>query len=95
MDPRNAHTLRHHIQRGLEFRNVSLRAFRDIQATGDDARAYIVEPNDHEDRSVITPSFVVGELEFTQMSPTHTTLPILKSPLELEATVSKSSPQAK
>ncbi len=86
---------RRELVRGLEFRNVSLRAFRDIQATGDDARAYIVEPNDHEDRSVITPSFVVGELEFTQMSPTHTTLPILKSPLELEATVSKSSPQAK
>jgi len=74
---------RRELVRGLEFRNVSLRAFRDIQAMGDDARPYIIEPNDHEDRSLILPSFIVGELELTPTPPTHTTVPIMKSPLQL------------
>jgi TldD protein len=76
---------RRELVRGLEFRNVSLRAFRDIQAIGDDAQPYIIEPNDHEDRSLILPSFIVGELELTPASPTHTTVPIMKSPLEIQA----------
>jgi hypothetical protein len=78
---------RRELVRGLEFRNVSLRAFRDIQAIGDDSQPYIIEPNDHEDRSLILPSFIVGELELTPASPTHTTVPIMKSPLEVQSSV--------
>ncbi len=70
--------------RGLTFRNVSLRAFRDIQDVGDDAAPYLVEPNDFRVRHVITPSFTVGELEFTPAKPNHTTPPLLPSPLALD-----------
>ena len=82
---------RRELVRGLEFRYVSLRAFRDIQAIGDDSKSYVVEPNDLEDRSLIVPSFVVGELELTPVSPAHNTLPIMKSPLELSGAESEDS----
>ena len=67
--------------RGLEFRNVSLRALRDIQAIGADARPYIIEPNDFYARALIIPSYVIGELEMTPELPEHSTTPILASPL--------------
>ena len=67
--------------RGLEFRNISLRAFRDIQAVGDDPTAQIVEPQDSAARALITPSYVIGELELTPVKPDHSTLPIMPSPL--------------
>lgn len=67
--------------RGLEFRYVSLRAFRDIQAAGDDSAPYIVEPNDGTMRHVVVPSYVVGELELTPIKAEHESPPLLPSPL--------------
>lgn len=68
--------------RGLEFAYVSLRTFRDVQAVGNDARPYIVEPSDYWTRCLITPSYLIGELELTQIAPEHATPPILPSPLQ-------------
>jgi TldD protein len=67
--------------RGLEFRDVSLSAFRDIQAVGDDAAAYLVEPGDHVSRHLITPSFLARELVLTPIKPEHSTPPQVTSPL--------------
>ena len=67
--------------RGLEFRFVSLRAFKDIQAVMDDAAAYLVEPNDYVPRHLITPSYLVGELELSPVKPEYSTPPTLPSPL--------------
>ncbi len=75
---------RRELVRGLEFRFVSLRAFRDIQAVGDDAAPYLVEPYDCGVRHVVTPSFVVGELELTPAKPDHSLPPLLPSPLASE-----------
>ncbi len=72
---------RRELVRGLEFRNISLRAFRDIQAVGDDATAQIVEPQDSAARALVIPSYVIGELELTPVKPDHSTLPIMPSPL--------------
>jgi TldD protein len=71
--------------RGLEFRYVSLRAFRDIQAVGDDARAYIVEAYDYVTRHLVTPSYLVGELELAPVKEQHASSPLLPSPLSLDA----------
>ncbi|MBS1991991.1 MAG: hypothetical protein JSS86_00570 [Cyanobacteria bacterium SZAS LIN-2] len=68
--------------RGLEFTYVSLRTFRDVQAVGNDSRPYIVEPSDCVTRSLITPSYVIGEMELTPVAPEHSTPPILPSPLQ-------------
>ncbi len=68
--------------RGLEFAYVSLRTFRDVQAVGNDPRPYIVEPSDYWTRSLITPSYLIGELELRQVAPEHSTPPILTSPLQ-------------
>ncbi len=73
---------RRELVRGLEFRFVSLRAFRDIQSVGDDTKVQIVEPQDSAARALLIPSYVIGELELTPVKPDHTTLPILPSPLE-------------
>jgi len=67
--------------RGLEFRDVSLSAFRDIQAVMDDAAAYLVEPGDHVSRHLITPSFLVRELVLSPIKPEHSTPPAVPSPL--------------
>ena len=72
---------RRELIRGLEFRNISLRAFRDIQAVGDDPAPQIVEPQDSAARALIIPSYVIGELELTPVKPDHSTLPIMPSPL--------------
>ncbi|HEY9755813.1 MAG TPA: metallopeptidase TldD-related protein [Oculatellaceae cyanobacterium] len=82
--------------RGLEFRFVSLRAFRDIQAVGKDSKPWFVEPNDCITRALVTPSFVVGEIELTPVPPEHSTPPIVSSPLqgaESKSNISK-SPEA-
>jgi TldD protein len=67
--------------RGLEFNSVNLRSFRDIQAVGSDPAPYVVEPNDYTARHLITPSFLVGELDFRTKKPEHSTLPDVPSPL--------------
>lgn len=67
--------------RGLEFRTISLRTFRDVQAVGADARPYVVEPIDYYTRSIITPSYVIGELELTPVKSTQSSLPVLPGPL--------------
>ncbi len=72
---------RRELVRGLEFRNVSLRAFRDIQAVGKDSTAQIVEPQDATARTLITPPYVIGELELTPVTPDHSTPPIVPGPL--------------
>lgn len=80
---------RRELVRGLEFRNISLRAFRDIQAVGDQTSAQIVEPQDSAARALVIPSYVIGELELTPVKPDHTTLPIAPNPLEQAKTDSK------
>jgi TldD protein len=67
--------------RGLEFKDVSLRAFRDIGAVLDNSAAYLVEPGDHVTKHLITPSYLVRELELTPMKPEHSAPPKLTSPL--------------
>jgi hypothetical protein len=67
--------------RGLEFRYVSLRAFRDIQAVLPDDKPYLVEPYDCVARHIVTPSFLIGELELTPEKNEHSTPPILPSPV--------------
>jgi TldD protein len=77
---------RRELVRGLEFRTMSLRAFRDIQAVGNDAKAQIIEPADSNARALVIPSFVIGELELTPVTPDHSTPPILPGPLASEKT---------
>ncbi|MBS1996150.1 MAG: hypothetical protein JSS86_07565 [Cyanobacteria bacterium SZAS LIN-2] len=67
--------------RGLEFKDVSLRAFRDIQAVGDDARPQFLQPWGEVLKHVITPSYIVGELELTTQNAEHASPPELPSPL--------------
>lgn len=69
--------------RGLEFTYVSLRSFRDIQAVGNDAKPYTISHDDGVIRSFITPSYVIGELEMTPVTPEHAAPPILPSPLQV------------
>jgi len=70
--------------RGLEFTFVSLRAFRDVQAVGDDPKAYVIEPSDCDTRTLVTPSYLIGEMELTPVHPEHSTPPIVPSPLSLQ-----------
>jgi hypothetical protein len=67
--------------RGLEFAYVSIRSFRDVLATGNDAKPYIIEPNDDITRALITPSYVIGELELTPVKPAHNKPPLVPNPL--------------
>jgi hypothetical protein len=67
--------------RGLEFKSISFRTFKDIQACGDDKRAYLVEPWDFPSRHLITPSFLVSELELVPTKPEHSLPPRYSSPL--------------
>jgi len=89
-DPLIVHKLyladgRRELVRGLEFNYVSLRTFRDVLAVGDDSRPYLIEPGDCDTRSLITPSYLIGEIELTPTTPEHSTPPILPSPLEVQA----------
>jgi hypothetical protein len=77
---------RRELVRGLEFRTMSLRAFRDIQAVGNDAKPQMIEPADSDARALVIPSFVIGELELTPVTPDHSTPPILPGPLATEKT---------
>lgn len=74
-----------HLVRGLEFPSISLRAFRDIQAVGDDSATYTVEPDDCVLRDFTTPSYVVGELELQPVKAEYSSIPILSGPLEKPA----------
>jgi hypothetical protein len=67
--------------RGLEFNYVSLLAFRDILSAADDDRPYTVELEDYVTRHVISPTYLVGELELAAVKGEHTSLPIMPSPL--------------
>lgn len=67
--------------RGLEFNSVNLRSFKDIQAVASDVAPYVVEPNDYTARHLITPSVLLGELDFRIKKPEHATLPDVPSPL--------------
>jgi TldD protein len=67
--------------RGLEFKDVSLRAFRDIQAVGDDPRPQFLQPWGEVLKHVISPSYIVGELELTTQNAEHASPPELPSPL--------------
>jgi hypothetical protein len=71
--------------RGLEFKSVSLRAFKDIQAVGKDAQPYLVEPSDYMIRDLITPSLIIGELELSPVKSEHVAPPKMESPVQLAA----------
>jgi hypothetical protein len=70
------------LERGLEFKEVSLRAFRDIQAVGDDPTPQFSQPWGEVLKHVISPSYIVGELELTTQNAEHASPPELPSPLE-------------
>jgi TldD protein len=70
--------------RGIEFKDVSLRAFRDIQAVGDDAAAQFLQPWGEPLKHVVSPSYIVGELEMTTQNAEHASPPDLPSPLASE-----------
>jgi len=76
---------RRELVRGLEFKSVTLRAFKDIQAVGDDQQAYLIEPADYMIRHLITPSYLIGELELSAVRSEHVAPPKLPSPVQLEA----------
>jgi predicted Zn-dependent protease len=67
------------LQRGAQFTNMTMRVLRDIDATGNDARAYpIVRPSDV--TSMVSPSVLVKEIEIQKSERTNGKLPILKNP---------------
>jgi TldD protein len=69
------------LERGLEFKDVSLRAFRDIQAVGDDPAPQFLQPWGEVLKHVISPSYIVGEMELTTQNAEHASPPELPSPL--------------
>ena len=66
--------------RDVEFRYTSLRAFRDVEATGDDAAPYEVQVSGEPLKHVISPSLLVKEIELEPKKKENTDLPLLKSP---------------
>jgi hypothetical protein len=76
---------RKELVRGLEFKSVSLRAFKDIQAVGDDQQACLIEPADFMIRHLITPSYLIGELDLSPVKSDHVALPKMLSPVQLES----------
>lgn len=67
--------------RGLEFRYTSMRAFRDIDCTGDDTSAQPVQVGGEPLKHLITPSLIVKEIEFQPVKKENEDLPLLPSPL--------------
>lgn len=72
---------RKELVRGLEFTYVSLRSFRDIQGVKDDGAPYLVEPEDGAVRHLITPTYLVGELELLPIKSENSRPPTMESPL--------------
>jgi TldD protein len=62
---------------GLERRPYATPSY----SRGADSAAYLVEPNDYVPRHMITPSFVIGELELSPVKPEYSKPPTLPSPL--------------
>jgi len=56
-----------------------------MQAIGADPQPFLVEPADCLTRNIVTPSFLIGELELEPTKPDHASLPILPSPLAILA----------
>ncbi|HEY9682183.1 MAG TPA: metallopeptidase TldD-related protein [Drouetiella sp.] len=65
--------------RGGNFSNISMRILRDIDATGNDLKAYAVQ-NSREITSVVSPSVLISEVEIQKPDKTNTKRPILKNP---------------
>jgi TldD protein len=84
----NIETGKEELVRGAQFGNVSLRFLRDIEATGDDTKPYLLfsgsnmlrAPDNTDLCTIVTPSILVGELELTKPSKQTTLPPILKNP---------------
>jgi predicted Zn-dependent protease len=83
----NIETGKEELVRGAQFGNISLRFLRDIEATGDDTRPYLLFSGSNMLRSaetdlctISTPSILVGELELSKPSKQTTLPPILKNP---------------
>lgn len=66
--------------RGGTFTNVSMRVLRDVDATGDDVKAYPVIWHGTGVTSVVAPSVVVKEIEIQRPERTNTKGPVLKNP---------------
>lgn len=65
--------------RGGNFSNISMRILRDIDATGNDVKAYAVQ-NSREITSIVSPSVLISEVEIQKPDKTNTKRPILKNP---------------
>jgi hypothetical protein len=68
--------------RDLQFRYLTLRTFRDIDCTGDDTAAYPAQPANEPLKHVVTPSFLVNEVELERKRKENEDVPLLPSPLE-------------
>jgi predicted Zn-dependent protease len=66
--------------RGASFVNVSMRVLRDIDATGDDTKAYPVIGQGNSVTSIVAPSVVVKEIEIQRPERTTSKGPVLKNP---------------
>ncbi len=67
------------LTRGGMFSNVSLRTLRDIEATGDDAKAY-PSAGIQQLTSIVAPSVLVKEIEIQKPERTNSKGPVLKNP---------------
>lgn len=83
----NTETGKEELVRGAQFGNLSLRLLRDIEATGDNTKSYLLFSGSNMLRSdntdlctISTPSILVSELELTKPSKQTTLPPILKNP---------------
>ena len=84
----NIETGKEELVRGAQFGNLSLRLLRDIEATGDDTKSYLLfsgsnvlrSPDNTDLCTIVTPSILVGEVELTKPSKQTTLPPILKNP---------------
>ncbi len=84
----NIETGKEELVRAAQFGNLTLRLLRDIEATGDDTKPYLVfskanilrSPDSSEFCTVSTPSILVSEIELTKPSKQTTLPPILKNP---------------
>ncbi|HEY9774374.1 MAG TPA: metallopeptidase TldD-related protein [Planktothrix sp.] len=68
--------------RDVQFRYMSLRAFRDIECTADDPTAFPVQVSGEPLRHIIAPSLLVKEVELEPKSKENTDLPLLPGPFE-------------
>jgi hypothetical protein len=67
------------LTRGGVFTNVSTRVLREIEAAGDDSKAY-PSSSGHQITSIVAPSVLVKEIEIQKPERSNSKGPVLKNP---------------